>query len=869
MFGRIRQLWGLYWEKRSVQRLGRSAVLVVAIFASTSLAQPEVEAPFREITTIDAPEGDVQQLACLSDGTLAIRTPYVITVVRPTGVAVVPAQEAISLFTDIDFSPDGRYLFAADWGRDQVRINDVRGIHAVHRFSVADGQWEVARLPESDSLMAYKVEALSGLRFVLHGESAQTLNMMEWGQPPRLISASVSLRADYVYDARRERLWATSSGLSPRSVYELLVGERLVAQLAYISSVDVTPRNPEHVVLSTDGAHLYVTALQFNLSYPIVEQVRDGRYSRHARLFPEVVYAATQHFAFGENGYYSAVTGERLGSLPCASRVMAVSENGTSLWVHDAQTRQLRQFELGMRDADRAVESASVSPFAMLDGFIRDVAAGRVDEIVEKRFDALAAARLYFGTELDGLASGDRRSLEVSMRRILHEFLYDSEVRRIHGVGVVTHVSMRHNRNADYSIEYRLQLPDMVAVSQCTTTYRRDDAMRWQLVDVKVGTNSLGAFAMRDRTKAGGSFVEWARGEQARTGRQPAAPVAAQQPAVPAVPFEVAGETALGAATWFRSRLEAGDVNAVVDAFSVSLASEAMFDAAWRRISDDERKRAMERLVLSLGDWLMPVSGSKSEIVGASERRQGEHRSIRYTVKVDSKPPASEQLLVVSTPQGWRLVDATVDGDWLLRRRAASFRTANVSPLRFARMGFIGPDEPYTVDASPMSAPDRTTPEATIEGFHKLLQAARVREAFESCVNGAGMLELVFGGKAISTYSGDEVARLVVTLSEILFPHADGYEISQLRRARFDGPKPAIPGAGNSYVASQIVDGDDEEATSVMYWLRQDDAAGWLIVEMRIDGWAGASGWLSQDLGRRYHASGLTLHEFLEGVGGR
>ena len=91
------------------------------------------------------------------------------------------------------------------------------------------------------------------------------------------------------------------------------------------------------LTLSTDGKRLYAGRLQFdtqNLSKPL-------------REFPEPIRAASDDLAFGDKqAYYNAQTGEKVGDLGPYAYQLALSADGSRLWVYDANADKLHFFAI-------------------------------------------------------------------------------------------------------------------------------------------------------------------------------------------------------------------------------------------------------------------------------------------------------------------------------------------------------------------------------------------------------------------------------------------------------------------------------------------------------------------------------------------
>jgi hypothetical protein len=57
-----------------------------------------------------------------------------------------------------------------------------------------------------------------------------------------------------------------------------------------------------------------------------------------------MIYAATGDIAFGASNYYDAHTGQQVGTLGVAGKVLGLNPVGTDFWIFDASSNLLRHF---------------------------------------------------------------------------------------------------------------------------------------------------------------------------------------------------------------------------------------------------------------------------------------------------------------------------------------------------------------------------------------------------------------------------------------------------------------------------------------------------------------------------------------------
>ena len=186
-------------------------------------------------------------------------------------------------FTDISLSPDGRYVFAADYGGENIGYGTPLGQSYVHRVDLADGSWEV-----KTAYIAGGIEATALNRFALKSlDQWVSFTYNEWvaGSAVAQLSSSYSAvySGDFKYDFKTGRLLHGNTGISSPEVNAFkLIGNNFVAQEGtgtYGSAYGFGGTT----TLAVDNSAFYYGRLSVD-----AEDV-----SHTLGVFPEAIYAAT------------------------------------------------------------------------------------------------------------------------------------------------------------------------------------------------------------------------------------------------------------------------------------------------------------------------------------------------------------------------------------------------------------------------------------------------------------------------------------------------------------------------------------------------------------------------------------------------
>jgi hypothetical protein len=231
-------------------------------------------------------------------------------------------------FTDMDMSPDGQYLYAADWGRVSIGYGTLVNPHYVHRYNLAARQWETRQ-----SLVdAYKIEALDGNRVVLlESDQWVAVNVESWGASNTLTHVtgrSIDYGGDIEYDSVTGRIYHGNSGSSSREInVARLVGNTLSDGVGS-GTYGTAQAGGGTAVLSLDGDRFYYGRLQ----------VEALDVTNNLRTFPQAIQAATNELAFGSTAFYDAQTGASLGTLGYSTTVYGIDHSGSSFWTYANNT---------------------------------------------------------------------------------------------------------------------------------------------------------------------------------------------------------------------------------------------------------------------------------------------------------------------------------------------------------------------------------------------------------------------------------------------------------------------------------------------------------------------------------------------------
>lgn len=318
------------------------ATLALALAAAVP-ARAAAPVSYVEVGSIGSPQSASQLIYSSAHDKLVLRTGS--SAVELLNLADGSAQTFFShtLFTDMSLSPDGRYVFVADYGGENIGYGTPQTPSYVGRLDLATGTWESK---SAGPAVAYHVEAVDDDHFILTSiDQWITFTYDRWGTGAAItvLTPTTSYQPGYFatvyygdieYDNRSGRLIHGDSGLSSQEISAFKVSGNTFAHQEDSGTYGSAQGYGGTSVLAVDGSVFYYGELQ-------VEALDVGH---NRRVFPEPIYAANGRAALGNGRYYDAATGDLLGSLGFATIVYAPNRSGNDFWAYDPASDTLRHF---------------------------------------------------------------------------------------------------------------------------------------------------------------------------------------------------------------------------------------------------------------------------------------------------------------------------------------------------------------------------------------------------------------------------------------------------------------------------------------------------------------------------------------------
>lgn len=308
----------------------KPVALAIALLSVASIGNAAVN----QIGSIASP-GAVSQLAYSSEtGTLVLRdSGNAIRVLDLGTQKVTSLQMANSMFTDIDLSPSGKVLYAADYGYEKIGYGMPINQHYVHRLDLQTGQWST----QTTNGIAGNLETIDDQRFILQGRDQWVrTSVNQWGAGTAVSPIHVLPWRQYAgnmqHDATHGRLIHVSSNLSNPEVYGIKLTDNSSQIEEYATLYGAN--SGATVVLASDDSALYYGSWQFD--------AQDLR--QVMRVFPERIIAANGTYALSSTQYYDALTGRLLGNLGGTFNSFAFSRSAADFWGFDTSTNKLVHF---------------------------------------------------------------------------------------------------------------------------------------------------------------------------------------------------------------------------------------------------------------------------------------------------------------------------------------------------------------------------------------------------------------------------------------------------------------------------------------------------------------------------------------------
>jgi hypothetical protein len=247
-------------------------------------------------------------------------------------------------FTDMAISPSGNYVFAADYGGEDIGYGTPEKQSYVHRLRLSDKTWVT-----KEAYIAGHIQAVSDNQIILKSlDQWVTFTNNLWGSGGAVVPINTPTYNDepgyyawvfegnFRYDTSSGRLIHGNDGLSSQEIKAFKISGNDFSPQEGSGTYGTAQGYGGSVTLATDNSAFYYGKLQVDAL----------DVSGNIRVFPEIIYAATGHIAFGNGNYYNAHTGDLLGSLGFETTVYALNPDGYDFWVFDASQDMLRHFTL-------------------------------------------------------------------------------------------------------------------------------------------------------------------------------------------------------------------------------------------------------------------------------------------------------------------------------------------------------------------------------------------------------------------------------------------------------------------------------------------------------------------------------------------
>lgn len=324
--------------KKSMKNTGWLALGLLT--SSVTMAAPQL----RQIERFTSPTSIVELIYARDQDALVLRNSGSAVIAVDLESRTGAIQLANSLFTDMDLSPDGRYVYAGDYGYENTGYGTPASQHYVHRLDLASNTWET----RTTAHIAGRIEAISGDRFVLSSlDQWTTFSYNSWDSensttilnPPAGWWSngfySGVYHGDIEYDATTGRVIHGNSGVGSQEIAAFSISGNSFSRQEESGLYGSAQGYGGSVVLSTDSSRFYYGQLQVNAL-----DVTDNLH-----VFPETILAANGSYAFSATGFYDAATGIRLGDLGFTASVFGLDGEGLDFWAFDNTAKVVRHLE--------------------------------------------------------------------------------------------------------------------------------------------------------------------------------------------------------------------------------------------------------------------------------------------------------------------------------------------------------------------------------------------------------------------------------------------------------------------------------------------------------------------------------------------
>jgi Ca2+-binding RTX toxin-like protein len=251
-----------------------------------------------------------------------------------TGIAI-STRLASNEFTDIDLSPSGDYLFAADFGGEDIGYGSPSTPSRIQRYNLRTRSWEG---PKDASGVVYRIEAVDDQRVVtLSSDQWTTIQLLRFDatQVTRLANISGDYSGDIEYDPRTGRIFQGNSGISSSEVHVYrVVGNTL-------TSAEATPT---YGPLGEYGYGLTTLATDGSVVYYGEAQLESLDVTNIMRTFSEDIVAASGDLAISQSKVFDAATGNLKLNLGITDAVIGLSPTSDTFYAYSPAADKLYLF---------------------------------------------------------------------------------------------------------------------------------------------------------------------------------------------------------------------------------------------------------------------------------------------------------------------------------------------------------------------------------------------------------------------------------------------------------------------------------------------------------------------------------------------
>jgi hypothetical protein len=294
-------------------------------------------ATFSQDAVISAPAGVTQLVYSAKHQRLVARvgqdSVYVINPSTGSKVRHLP----VSAFTDLAMSVDGDYVYASDYGGENIGYGTPAGEHRVHRLSLVAGNWAVR-----NAYLAGSIESMGNGKLLMQSlDQWISFTINRWSSAPdlQILNGETGQWAGVYsghmkYQVATGRMIHGNSGLSSQEITAFkVVGDDLVKQES-TGTYGLAQGYGGTAVLSTNGAVFYYGRLAVDAS-----NVR-----KILRTYPELIHAASGTRAFGNGKLYDAKSGAMTLQLGYETMVYGLGTDDNEFWAYDEAALKFRHY---------------------------------------------------------------------------------------------------------------------------------------------------------------------------------------------------------------------------------------------------------------------------------------------------------------------------------------------------------------------------------------------------------------------------------------------------------------------------------------------------------------------------------------------